>query len=116
MRFSGDVGLDVERVFVTASETVVSNPLKAPMPFAARRQTNPRTLHIMKQLMAVVSAPLSLRMRKRRKTPNLTIHQSCMTANFYDGACGCVATDFQLFGANTAGQNVRVGCVKLIPT
>jgi hypothetical protein len=73
-------------------------------------------MHMMKQCVAVVSAPLNLRMRKRRKTPNLTIHQSWHTAKFYDGACGCVATDFQLFGGNTAGQNVRVGCVKLIPT
>jgi len=26
-------------------------------------------------------------MRKRRKTPNLTMPQTCMTANFYDAAC-----------------------------
>ena len=56
-----------------------------------------------------------LRIRKT-KTPNLTVHRSCNTPNFDDGACGCVATDFQLFGENTAGQNIRVGCVKLIPT
>jgi hypothetical protein len=72
--------------------------------------------HTIKQRMAAVFGPLSLRMRKWRKTPNLTIHRSYNTANFDDVPCGCVATDFQLFGGNTAGQNVRVGCVKLIPT
>ncbi len=53
---------------------------------------------------------------RRRKTPNLTIHQFCKTANFYASARNCVATGFQLFGGNTAGQNVRVGCAKSIPT
>src|SRR6266699_2300990 len=70
--------------------------------------------HIMKQRMAVVSVLLSVRIRKRRKTPKRTIQPPCSTANFDDG--GCVATDFQLFGGNTAGQNIRVGCVKSIPT
>ena len=37
-------------------------------PDAARRQTNPRTLLMMKQLMTAVSAFLSLRMRKREDT------------------------------------------------
>src|SRR6266699_1938752 len=72
--------------------------------------------HIMKQRMAVVSDLLSVRIRKRRKTPKRTIQPPCSTANFDDGTCGCVATDFQLFGGNTAGQNIRVGCVKSIPT
>ena len=48
--------------------------------------------------------------------PNLTIHQFCKTANFYASARNSVATGFQLFGGNTAGQNVRVGCAKSIPT
>ena len=70
----------------------------------------------MKQRMAVVSAPLSLRMRNRRKAPNLTIHVSSNTANFYATARDCVAMVFQLFGGYTAGQNVRVGCAKSTPT
>ena len=70
----------------------------------------------MKQRMAVVSAPLSLRMRNRRKAPNLTIHLCSNTANFYATARDWVAMGFQLFGGNTAGQNVRVGCAKSTPT
>jgi hypothetical protein len=57
-----------------------------------------------------------LRMRKRRETVNLTIHRFCMTANFFDALCDYVAMDFQLFGGDTIGQNVKEGCAKSTPT
>ncbi len=60
--------------------------------------------------------PPGFAIAKRPKTLYLTIHQSFRTANFYATARGCGATGFQLFGANTAGQNVRVGCAKSTPT
>ena len=33
-------------------------------------------------------------MRKPRKTPKLTMSQTCMTENFYDAACDCPRTSF----------------------
>jgi hypothetical protein len=33
-------------------------------------------------------------MRKPRKTPKLTMPQTCMTANFYDAACDFPRTSF----------------------
>jgi len=59
--------------------------------------------------------PLELANANRRKAPNLTIHVSSNTANFYATARDWVAMVFQLFGGNTAGQNVRVGCAKSTP-
>jgi len=34
-------------------------------------------------------------MRKKRKTPNLTMPQTCMTANFYDAACDYPSESFE---------------------